>query len=250
MIKRLILFITALMLAACVETEGLISVRFDLVGVSCGNMTKATTSQIGAALDATAPTGVAALTLQSTTVASRSYTVEVGEYVFIPADTYTVTAEYAITPLGTSPMGKVYAEPTYSVNTEATVLDGKEKYEVAASYTCFALVIDHGETAGYEIGVSGSFVPFDYYAATSGVEVRYVLPDAETIPSCATDIRIIPTNAMDYDIMQRSVRWGGNASVDCVFETGKWYCFSPASIEKIEGQFSIRVPRFGEGWLD
>ena len=239
-----------LMLVACAEKEELVTVRFDLGGVQTGTITKASSSAVGDAIAATATTEPPTLTLQSTTVAARTYTVLAGQEAQVAIDRYTVTANHRPSSLGNCLIGEVYATPAYTINEAVTVDGSRDSFTLTAIYSCFALVIDHDVTAQYAVLRDDVFNAFAQYDREAGVEVRYVVPNNSVFMTGNTTLRATPVDNAGHEATEWRVRWAGVATVDCELQNGYWYCFTPNAVTLESGTFSVRLPNFREGWND
>ena len=235
------LLLAALLLTACAETQPeAVAVRFDIGGVQSGPLTKATS--VGAAIAETATYGTPTVTLTSKTNPARVLTIPTGQDAQVPADTYTATVDYTPTALGTCALGSIYASPTYAVSEDVRVIPDKDRYTLTAQFTCFAIAINHADTAGYGIK-DGDTYPVLEFPGTTGYEVRYIKPQG----SGTTTLRAYASDPTSRDDRDYTLGWGGTTA-EVTLEAAKWYLFPTQAVEQAWGRFGLSFGSFHEGF--
>lgn len=243
MAAKRILWLAALILAACTELPPTATVSFNIGGVRSGTLTKAGDG-IEAALAATAPTQTPELTIQSTSVALRKYTARPGESITLPVGEYRVTATYTPSVAGDAAGCNIFRQPSYKVDDTITVTEDEDSYTVDASYTCFALVIDYGECSKYRhYHAAYGWRDFSYFTG-SGYGVAYI-DFAANWSANPYRITAVPTDAVNHEETAYSLVHSGTDGV--LVEAGKWYMFSPDEVTTASGSLSVVLPDWAQG---
>ena len=221
------------------------TIRIQLSGVMVGDITKTDPSDIFAA---TAPATPITLTLQSKTVAERRYTVQTGEDITVPLDTYTVTGAYAPFEEGKILSGaKVFARPPFSISGEIVVCDGEDTYLAPASYDCAAIILDATECPLYKTyDYSGNMVAFPHMQTLGSVKVAYV-SGSWSFP--ALTIQAMPEDPAEQEAAVYQCvsdpEWLSDGVI--LIENGKWYKFSPKNAQTASGGITTGLPEWQRG---
>lgn len=237
--KKILLFLSVLILSSCMKTsEQTIIVKISSIQI--GSLTKVDPS---GAFEATTPTAIPDLTLQSTSIPARKYTVSNGEAVTVPLDTYQVTGSYSPIQEGAVQGGSVYSRPPFSVSGEITVVTGRDTYSVPAIYDCFALVLDPDLTEKYRIrNTAGSMFDLPWVFGSS-VKVAYIQA-TWTFP--AMTLQSVPVDLANYETTSYGLVTDKSYEGFLV-ENGKWYCFTPNGVETNSGTIGIDFPQWEQG---
>ena len=246
--KRLTLILLAFLpLLACMKQTppaGSVDVTFNLGGVRTGSI--ATKGSVDAILTATAPPGALQLTITSTTNASRIYHANIGQAVNLPIDTYHVTGEYIPQVAVAVWHGNAYQEPRYLVDAQLTIQEGQDSYTLEAQYNCFALVIDFAECAKYgHTNSKSSPEDITAWAMQDGMGVLYVNCIAAWTATSGYTIYAYPVDTAEKEMQAYTLVMAGAGGYPV--EYGKWYCFTPAEVDKQSGSLSTSFPAWVPG---
>ena len=219
------------------------TITISLSGVQTGDMTKALDPT--ALLGSTAPVGGVTLSLVSTTNALRRYTATPGQALTVPLDTYDVTGSYLPSSSGNIfSKGKVYARPPYSASGRITVTEDTDAYSVAATYDCFALVIDYSECEKYGIlGAGGSMIDFTWFTDSEGMGLAYIVGDWNAAP---LRIDAVPQDKANYEQVRYELVTDPSYQ-GVLVENGKWYAFGPNGVQTGGADIGIDLPGWERG---
>lgn len=227
---------------ACTKVEqGEQTISLSIGGVRTGTICKGATD----ILSSTAPTGIPTLTLTSED-GEHIYTVTPGEAVSVRLGKYTVTGAYIPDALSSIPsFGFAYAEPRYKVKCEIEVVEGTSEYEVSASYTCWALLIDYASTEKYRCtDAAGNWADVGCLTKVGDYGVAYIWSaGASAKNSCS--LSAVPVDTETYDETTYTICWNGSTGV--VVENGKWYMFSAGEAARESGDIAIGLPEWEDG---
>lgn len=251
--KRLTFLIASIALVACTSLNGPTkTIELSITGVQSGSLaTKSLTDVVSSALAATAPGTTADVVLQSTSKSSRIYTGVVGTPMNVAYDTYNIFGDYDTGSLGTIFFSRIYHEPIYSLGGTITVTEADDVYPIAATYECFAVVVDF--TKVQKIEFSSSAKAFadctdDFYRYEDIGIVYLSHPDSYT-SSNKFVVRVYPKDEANYEYTEYTLTGTGTNSTVKI-EKGKWYAFSPTAVETTTGDFSITFPEFTQAEID
>lgn len=230
------------------QPAGCGTVTINIGGVLTGEITKTDADAVAAVLRSTAPSGVASLTLQSTTNSKRSYQVTPGVPINLPYDIYTVTGRYTPAKVGDTFRGVVYHEPRYNVSATIEVIPDKDEYEVPATYECFALIIDWATTLRYtHVGKDTNVADFTFFAGSGDLGVAYIFISSEW-GEMANKITAYPVDEAEHEATEYRLVSNRNYAGHYI-EYGKWYALSPAAVETEAGALGVRLPDWIAGTL-
>ena len=239
--KAVAVVATAAAFAACTPMSSPSAEReitLALSGVRAGQMLTKGPLDV---LAQTAPAKMPTLTLQSKTVPERRYTLIPGVPAPVALDSYTVTGAYLPNEEGKVFGGSAYATPPFSVNAEITVTEDVGEYSVAASYDCFALVLDESTTEKYRIrGYAGAMMDLAWVYGSDGYKVVY-LKGEWTHP--ALTVTALPADPANYEAASYDLVSDPSAS-GVLVKCGNWYSFGPNGVQTSEGGIEIGMP----GW--
>lgn len=234
------------LVAACAKQpapEAPVKVVFDVQNLRSGEI--GTKAGVPAILNTTAPSGPITLHLQSTSVASRQYDVTTGQEVELPAGTYNVTGSYNPSYSCEVYRGRGYNTPPYSVQQSVTITEGITNYSVAASYDCFALVIDYAQAQKY-MHLNKNASPVDVpFVENDGYGVLYVKCTSTWTWGDAYSIYVFPVNPAEQEQATYQLVTSGTQGVKV--ENGKWYYFGPTPVVKYDGTLSPQMPVWNAG---
>ena len=227
-------------------------VVFRLSGVRTGaiEVKSASDSLVNVVLGMREPNGTPELSLQSTSVASRRYTVAVGRAVSIPVGTYQVSGRYTPTQKLYSLQGNgVYEEPVYKVSSEVTVREGVDSYEVAAEYDCWALVVDGSDVSrvDYKAERAMSYATMDLPVVSEGVSVVYVDLQYSWDTYQPTCWKFFPVDEVDYETREYELVTKEPKDTQFQVRAGRWYMFGTRAVDRQEGEIGITMPGWQKG---
>lgn len=217
-------------------------IRVRVSGVTSGSIG---TKSVQDALAGTLPSGSPTLTLRSTEVSSRVYTVHGSESVSVPVGVYEVSGGYEATSVGTAAGNKLYTEPSFSAAGEIEVVSGVDTYEVSGEYNCYAVAVDKTEVSKvtqYYTGASG-YNELKSMKTVGDVAIIYVKV-SYTEPWY---LNIYPVDEANQEVRQYILSPKSGQSGTVFVETGRWYLLSPRDVEKQEGAIGVDLPGWSEG---
>lgn len=247
--KRLALFAAILALCGCTRSLPVTKVTFEVRGVSSGSLTKSLASDVGALLDASAPTGTPTLSIRSTTNSARVYSASVGAEITLPLDTYTITGDYTpsssiIDVVG----GYAYAEPTYRISTTATIGESTSSVPLDATYTCIALIGDFSECTEYwHTRSNNDDVTVTGWVRSGNLGVIYIRhSDGSWDTAHPYRVTALPVDLAEHERATFNLT-DALASGCIAVENGRWYRFSPSEVETASGVLGINFPAWEQG---
>lgn len=248
--KTLQILLFTLVLASCQkvavpDTPQCQEVVFSINGIVGSMPTKVTSSEISEALTSIVPPTNIELTLKSKTIAARVVKVTVGIPQSIPLDTYTVTGEYAPeTDCYAIYKGRLYNAPTYKVNTEVTIQEGKSDYSVLASYTCLALVFDLDASSSVQILKAGDGTYEEYkdrLTVVGSLGIGYIYTWTSWTPLI---IRVYPIDEANYEATTYKI----NLDQDTYAQyCGKYYYYPVNAAKTASGGLTVSFPNWTNG---
>lgn len=220
-------------------------VTFSIKGIVGSMPTKATSTEITNALSSIVPPTNITLTLKSKTISSRVVKVTVGVSQAIPLDTYTVIGEYipednyqAIY------KGRLYTAPTYTVNTEVTIVENEENYSVTANYNCLALVFDIASSSSIQIlkAGDGTYEEFkDRLAIVNNLGIGYIYTWTNWTPLI---IKVYPIDEANFEAVTYKLNIEqSNYSQWC----GKYYYYPVNPAQTSNGGITVVFPTWSNG---
>lgn len=220
-------------------------VTFSTRGVASGDLpTKGVSDAVLGAVSASAPSLAPYITLTSKSNPARTYEVRTGAPYTVAVDSYSVTGVGGGSASLAIYQGKVYPEFRYSVSDDITVGDEGGEFELAASYSCFAVVFDKSAVASVSFLDSGgrgwsepSFVGGD---ADYGV---YFLSGSW---GSANPLRAVFTPKDDVNFESTTISLG-YSGCEVNVSNGRWYLFSPAAVSVTSGEFGVSLPEWVAG---
>lgn len=220
-------------------------VEVSIRGIESGEFTKVSGASVVSLIESLLPTSGVTFTLTSTSVPGRTYSVELGSSITIPIDTYNVTAYYRPASIGnTVKNGYIYNQPRFYVETTISINKGQTNYIVDATYECWALVIDYTTCSKYEhLGYSYTMENFSYFYNSGDLGIAFIYG---SWTNQAYTIKAYPKESEGHEAKSYSLVTDRNYS-GILIEFGKWYAFSPSSVDDTEGNIGINYPGWTQG---
>lgn len=243
--KYLSLLLAALSVACAKETQREAEVVFSL-GVPSGQITRATTDGIAAALSACTPAGPFSLSAKSQTNELRTYAVTTGEALTMAVDSYAVTGSGEGRFLSNITLGVASTSPAWAVNATVSV-DGDGELSVPANYTCLALVFDKAKTEKITLGGASSDVAVSAMGGNDEYGVVFVKYSSSSwYRDRPLWVYVFPTDKVYGDTaIYKFVSGNSDGFINARY--GYWYLLQPGEVDVASGQFGIEFPAWKEG---
>ena len=217
-------------------------VELRVSGVRSGEIA---TRSVADVLDATAPSGIPTLRLESVDVSTRVYSVSPGESVSVPVGRYRVSGNYTGEKVGTANGNGLYQEPSYAVSGEIDVVPGVSQYTVSAAYDCAAILVSEesvSRVTHYYEGAS-DYVDLAVFKHVGGYGVLYM----RLAYNINWYVRVYPQDVVNQESRLFNLVSGKVQSGTVFVERGRWYLLSPSDVERQEGDIVIDLPDWSEG---
>jgi hypothetical protein len=248
LMKKIVLFLSALALLACARTPLTQEVTFKPTLVETGSMTRATNhSEILDLIESTYTPF--AVDLYTNEEANQFIKMEFGRTYTVPIGTFKVTGYNSITQTGsTSGKYTIGKSPSFYTQSYVTIEYGTQEYAIPIEVRSAAIVIDLSEV--YQVAVkgkSGSYITFQnsdfVYSDHYGVFfINGYFSGADRV-----EIMVMPKTGAnketEFILCADSVNTGGSTYAQ--LEMGKYYVLHPNPITELSGvSFSMDIPNW------
>lgn len=216
----------------------LVPVRFTFTAADNGRFpTKAIGDEIAATLPAT-------LDLTLTAANGKTYQVQTGQEILLPAGEYAVTGNHTPTPVQyiTKPSRYTSFTPAVYINESVTITEGVESYQLTAIYGSFAVGVLPGEVTAWTAIFQGAAAEVQSIHAEEVWLVFVTGNLTSTAQTFDTTITGLAGDSQEFVLHTSDTMTNGIRA-----EWGKWYLLHPGGAAYQTGALSVTYPEWVSG---